>query len=159
MEIDNGDPGGHTSPYRILVPALWAENQPEMTAEPQFKGRRASLMDRIMLRLGRDREVGDGAYSRSPSPSPPPSAGTAQHAGADPNDSVEAHVGPAKAPHHREPEEDVSDDITDDVTESEDNVPSAPSGNAFDKGYNLASPPIGSHQTRSDHAQPGARRG
>lgn len=77
MEVDQRDPAGITVPYRLLVPALWYEG-PADTNEAHFKGRRASIMDRMRGKNERrgsysgDSYSGSSVSSRSSSRSPSP---------------------------------------------------------------------------------------
>ncbi|KAK3624516.1 hypothetical protein LTR56_020956 [Elasticomyces elasticus] len=103
---------------------------------PPFKTRRPSFMDR--LRGRNRREVGDDGYSRSPTPSPPPSSRgqqlPPQHIRG-PED-LPVNAGTSRAPVTQAGRRIASDMQT-----------------TRNKGYNLASPPIGSAP------QPSARAG
>ncbi|GAB7354136.1 hypothetical protein MBLNU459_g4697t2 [Dothideomycetes sp. NU459] len=70
MEVSQRDPAGITEPYRLLVPALWYEGEADINTA-RFKGRRASLMDRLRGRTrnsaGEEDYSGSEMGSRTPS--------------------------------------------------------------------------------------------
>ncbi|KAK5113125.1 hypothetical protein LTR62_003704 [Meristemomyces frigidus] len=102
MEVDQRNPGGETVGYRLLVPALWCEDQGEERGvqyqqdpaqgdvygggevigegEEQRaveKPKREGLFRRLTGRGKRGRRIGEDGRSRTPSLSPPPSRGGA----------------------------------------------------------------------------------
>jgi hypothetical protein len=128
MEVDQKDPRGETVPYRLLVPALWYEGAADVNTA-RFKSRGAGFMERLRGRKRIGREVGEDGYSRSPTPSPPPSRGQQMSGAAQQYAAVDA-----AAP--GQPGRRVSAD-------QPRAAPAGPPSGAFNKGYNLASPPIG----------------
>ena len=76
MEVDQQDPGGSTTSYRLLVPALWYEGTPDVNTAP-FKSRGVTFMDRFRGR-GKKNNDDDGDYTDSEGETPPPSRGQQQ---------------------------------------------------------------------------------
>ncbi|KAH9809178.1 hypothetical protein Tdes44962_MAKER06205 [Teratosphaeria destructans] len=64
FEVDQKDPQGETVPYRLLVPALWYDGDPEVT-RPTLKGPKVSLMSRIRGQFRGNRQSYDGQYSEA----------------------------------------------------------------------------------------------
>lgn len=161
MEMDQHDPSGITVPYRLLVPALWYEGAPDMNTT-QFKGRRASLMNRIRGRLGRGHEIGGDGYSRTPSPGSPPDYRDTQQSAPGVTDSDEAQLG--RHGNTRPQQMEYEGDGAADARRHVSSPPTQDSTHAYNKGYNLSSPPIGSAQPErqltnsNQYPQPGNRR-
>lgn len=148
MEVDPRDPGGRTVPYRLLVPALWCH--PGASEEVmRFQGRRVSLMDRIRGRLGVGEMEWDGFNEREQE--------LEERGGEVPmlrqrGKGVDDDAGRrAPPPHGRRgsepppPHPASAKRTMDDENEHD----------AYSKGYNLSSPPIGSggggwHHTSND---------
>ncbi|KAK0842513.1 hypothetical protein LTR03_009262 [Friedmanniomyces endolithicus] len=115
---------------------------------PPFKARRPSLMDRLRGRSKRG--VGEDGYSRTPTPSPPPSSREPQRLPQHIRDPADAAMasGDQRAP-YQQPQTQAGRRIASDMQY----VP--PSQAPRNKGFNLASPPIGSAPQPSALAGPG----
>ncbi|TKA82247.1 hypothetical protein B0A55_01713 [Friedmanniomyces simplex] len=132
-------------------PYAYANDRMEEGDRLPFKARRPSLMDRLRGRSKRG-EVGEDGYSRSPTPSPPPSSRRQQQ-------QLPQHIrGPADAAMgggaqraaYQQPQTQAGRRIASDMQY----VP--PTQAARNKGYNLASPPVGSAPQPVARAGPGA---
>ncbi|KAK5116294.1 hypothetical protein LTR85_009266 [Meristemomyces frigidus] len=143
MEVDQHDPSGSTSSYRLLVPALWYEGEPDVNTA-HHDGRRAGFLERFKGR-GKRQDEQDG-YSRSPTPSPPPSRGQDLSQNARQYDEKPAGVATgAAAKRGQRDQYDGQDDVRDERRNVSEQQPAGHnSTNAYNKGYNLSSPPIGS---------------
>ncbi|KAK0292121.1 hypothetical protein LTR35_001550 [Friedmanniomyces endolithicus] len=114
---------------------------------PPFKARRPSLMDRLRGRSKRG--VGEDGYSRSPTPSPPPSSREPQRLPQHIRDPADAAMvsGEQRAP-SQQPQTQAGRRIASDMQY----IP--PTQAPRNKGFNLASPPIGSAPQPSALAGP-----
>ncbi|KAK4550007.1 hypothetical protein LTR36_002974 [Oleoguttula mirabilis] len=144
MEVDQRDPSGSTSSYRLLVPALWYEGEPDVNTA-HHAGRTAGFLERFKGR-SKQQDERDG-YSRSPTPSPPPSRGQDQlrHTGGYDEKPAGVGMGAAAKRGQRDPY-DGQDDGRDERRNISEQQPAGQrtSTNAYNKGYNLSSPPLGS---------------
>lgn len=140
MEVDQHDPSGATSSYRLLVPALWYEGEPDVNTA-RHEGRVGGFMEKFKGR-GKQQDEQDGDYSRSPTPSPPPSRGQEQMQGYDEKAGAQVPMGVATAERGQRDQYDGARDKRRNVSEQQ--PAGHTSANAYNKGYNLSSPPIGS---------------
>jgi len=170
MEIDQHDPSGATVGYRLLVPALWYEGQGDENTT-SFKTRGASFLDRFRGSKSKRGRVGDDGYSRSPSPSEEGSDGRRsldreedRHAYSQPTMDRMPQQQQAGFLGDRDGTHDPRRNFSGPPASSSANTagPRGPGG-AYDKGYNLASPPVGAsgqrqQEVREDHRYPQSHR-
>ncbi|KAK3675736.1 hypothetical protein LTR78_004377 [Recurvomyces mirabilis] len=153
MEVDQKHPTGETIGYRLLVPALWCEDQPVHHADGQGVGhagdgiedekfnekpkRGGGLLRRLTGRGKRGHEVGEDGMSRSPSPTPPPSRGGGGMMGGQGFQQQSNAMGHG---------------MHSDGYETQPAPPRSREADAYQKGYTLSSPPIGSTQPQRFNA-------
>ncbi|KAK5172105.1 uncharacterized protein LTR77_003743 [Saxophila tyrrhenica] len=145
MEVDQHDPAGTTRCYRLLVPALRYEGAGDVNTA-SFGEKKVGFLDRLRgkgKRDGRDEEEEDYSSEEGDErdeSTPPDSRGQGQQQqqqqfwGQQPAGAVAAR-GTGRQPHG-------TDGAYDAPRGSVDNPPR--SGGAYQQGYDLASPPLGS---------------
>ncbi|KAI7548109.1 hypothetical protein KC331_g4611 [Hortaea werneckii] len=162
MEINQQDPSGATMPYRLLVPALDYDGEADDNVA-EFQGHKAGLLERFRGRGNKDH--GEDDDGRSPTPSPPPSKQKhgPQHIRGHENAELEKDMlgatGGRRGPR-------ASYDGTEGrgyVQRNDYEQPQRPSGgrSAYEKGYEMSSPPVGAgqlaHVGGAKSPYPGAR--
>ncbi|OTA33362.1 hypothetical protein BTJ68_07414 [Hortaea werneckii EXF-2000] len=162
MEINQQDPSGATMPYRLLVPALDYDGEADDNVA-EFQGHKAGLLERFRGRG--NKEHGEDDDDRSPTPSPPPSKQkrVPQHIREHENVELEKDMlgatGGRRGPR-------ASYDGTEGrgyVQRNDYEQPQRRSGgrSAYEKGYEMASPPVGAgqlaHVGGAKSPYPGAR--
>ena len=133
MEVDQQDPSGSTTSYRLLVPALWYEGTPDVNKAP-FKKSGASFMGRFRGRDKKNNEDEDD-FTDSDGETPPPSRGQPQQDAPPTQPAPAASRQPQQANYANDGGYDVAPRRSAEQT-----------GTAYySKGYNL-SPPLSSSQ-------------